>query len=196
MPTKPLHQAARIGDLDLIRRRLSLGEGLHEYDHEGLQPLHAAAESGRAESVELLLDLGAGIEARTWPFYYDEVETHWDGEKLSYEAAGKRFNQRPDGGTALHLAAEYGHLEVIRVLLGRGARVSAPDENHQTPLHLAVINGRFEAAELLVRHGADLAALDCNGSVPRDWLRVHFAGRIAFEDTERYHRWDCLLASA
>ena len=70
------------------------------------------------------------------------------------------------GTTLLHVAAEYGAVEAVRLLLGRGAEVNAraeTDENGvggQTPLfHAATQFGDWglPAAELLVREGADLA---------------------------------------
>lgn len=41
------------------------------------------------------------------------------------------------GRTALHLAAEKGHSEVLRALVGGGAELQAMDTHGNTALHLA-----------------------------------------------------------
>ncbi|WP_045745477.1 ankyrin repeat domain-containing protein [Actinoplanes rectilineatus] len=61
-------------------------------------------------------------------------------------------------GTVLVEAARAGHLEIVRLLLGAGARILP------SVLRGAVVNGRSEVARLLVRHGA-LAGDDTRPSV-------------------------------
>ena len=65
-----------------------------------------------------------------------------------------------DGMTALHLAAEHGHSEVVGTLLDGGADVSAVTRiGSYTPLHLAGRRGDGAAVEALLRAGADPNAL-------------------------------------
>jgi RNA polymerase sigma factor (sigma-70 family) len=87
------------------------------------------------------------------------------------------------GLTPLHIAAQFGHVDLARLLLERGAQVNAvsPLSHHLTPLHVAVFCGQIaqnptqplaEMAgynvfrllpgipELLLAHGADLSARD------------------------------------
>ena len=65
-----------------------------------------------------------------------------------------------DGMTALHLAAEHGHAEVVGTLLDTGADVSAVTRiGSYTPLHLAGRRGDGTAVEALLRAGADPNAL-------------------------------------
>jgi ankyrin repeat protein len=142
------------------------------------------------EAVKLLLDLGADIEARSWPYDWG-VDKRWDGEKWVLDEK-KEFEDRPCGGTALHFAAEFGWIEVMRLLLDRGARISAVNEYGWTPLHLAVLENRFEAAEFLVSRGADIEAPDGNQLPPRHYLFRYYGNRIYFEDNG-YLRWFTLL---
>lgn len=83
-----------------------------------------------------------------------------------------------DGFTALHIAANYGHLELLDALIGLGADVEArclDKEGAQTPLHLAVWQNKKEALMALVEAGASVSAQDNDGFFPlhRAAIRGH-----------------------
>lgn len=50
--------------------------------------------------------------------------------------------------------------EIVRLLIEKGADVTARDENHSTPLHLASSSGFLESVRLLLEHGARVAVQD------------------------------------
>ena len=100
---------------------------------------------------------------------------------VCYLDDGGNPNARTAGGlTLLHLAAEDGEAETIRLLAGRGADVNAPDRFGQTPLHMAVASdcdtaprdglrtSGLPTALVLLRLGADPDARAANGRTPRD----------------------------
>merc|ERR1712146_425670 len=60
--------------------------------------------------------------------------------------------------TALHLAAKYGHVDVLKVLLENGADVSAVDEDKLTVLYYAARYNRAEWVVQLLCFGAEI---DC-----------------------------------
>ena len=74
----------------------------------------------------------------------------------------------PDGFTALHLAAFFGHEEVAAELLRRGADVHAVAENaiRVQALHSASAGGHTAVARVLLDHGADPNARQEGGFVP------------------------------
>ena len=63
--------------------------------------------------------------------------------------------QRRDGTTALMLAAEYGRVEIARLLLEAGADEDLQNQDGKTALMLAVESGHAEIARLLLEAGAD-----------------------------------------
>jgi ankyrin repeat protein len=90
--------------------------------------LWSAAYSGNIAQVERLL--AEGVDVNLWDRY---------------------------GRTALSLAAEGGHIEVVRKLIGSGAWVDPHDEGsvYMSPLMCAAEHGFVEIAELLLESGAD-----------------------------------------
>jgi ankyrin repeat protein len=56
----------------------------------------------------------------------------------------------------LHLAARYGYLDVLRLLLDTGAPVDTDDFFANTPLHEALNYGQAEAAAILIAAGANV----------------------------------------
>ena len=69
---------------------------------------------------------------------------------------GTDLNTRDrNGRTALHDAAQYGHKEIIEMLIAKGEDVNAKeDRDGRTPLDLAIRKKQSETAALLRTHGA------------------------------------------
>ena len=97
-------------------------------DSRGLTPVMYAATSGRLDILDLLVDRGAGVF------------------KCSYADLC--------GTQAIHIAAGYGHLEIMEYLVAFGADVNARDEQGQTPLHYVAKLGSLSAVKGLIDLGA------------------------------------------
>jgi len=92
-------------------------------------------------------------------------------EMKSIDVEGRRGG-REDGYTCLMIAACYGHLDICRLLIDKGAKVEAKDSNDWTSLHCAASQGHVEIVRLLCDCGADVEARDRWGRRP-----LHYAAR-------------------
>jgi ankyrin repeat protein len=79
-----------------------------------------------------------------------------------------------DGWTPLHLAAFFGHPELAKALLNRGADVDARSTNmmKNTPLHAAVAGCKADVIRVLVDRGANVNARQHGG-----WTPLHGAAQ-------------------
>jgi ankyrin repeat protein len=73
-----------------------------------------------------------------------------------------------DGWTPLHLAAFFGKGDAVRLLLNKGAAVTARSTNQMenTPLHAAAAGKHAEIVKLLLDRGANANARQNGGWVP------------------------------
>ena len=63
---------------------------------------------------------------------------------------------KDDGWTALHSAAQNGHLEVTQYLISQGAEVNQGDNDGVTALHSAAQNGHLDTTQYLISQGAEV----------------------------------------
>ena len=79
-----------------------------------------------------------------------------------------------DGLSALHLAAQQGHTEITKALLGAGAKVDAKTRiGDYTPLHLASTGAHLTVVRALLAAGADPRSVTTNSGV----TPLHMAAR-------------------
>lgn len=84
-----------------------------------------------------------------------------------------------DGWTPLHLAAFFGHPDLAKALIDRGASVDACSTNamRNTPLHAAAAGGHTAAVKLLLEHRAYVNATQDGG-----WTALHSAAQAGHRE--------------
>lgn len=70
------------------------------------------------------------------------------------------------GDSILHTACEYGHKEILQMLIKKGIDVNAIDKRGDTPLHCAARNGQVEIVALLLEKNANINARSKTGHSP------------------------------
>ncbi|KAF0702487.1 Aste57867_7785 [Aphanomyces stellatus] len=88
-------------------------------------------------------------------------------KKQQNENAKAYINSPMTGGnSALHIAASFGHSNVVEILAREGADIDAVNENGKTPLFVAAEAGRREVVDHLVKNKADVAISMKDGTTP------------------------------
>ncbi|HWY56840.1 MAG TPA: ankyrin repeat domain-containing protein [Terriglobales bacterium] len=143
----------------------------------------AAALHGELEALNALIRRGARINL---PVAAALGRTE-SARQLLTEADSR------DRHLALALAAQYGHVEIVRLLLDAGEDPNRYNplggHSHTTPLHQAAGAGHAELARLLVEHGARFDLKDILWhATPADWARhagnTELEGYLRAQETE------------
>lgn len=77
------------------------------------------------------------------------------------------------GTSPLHLAAQYGHLSTVKVLLQAGISRDARTKVDRTPLHIAAAEGHANIVDVLIRNGASINARDMLEMTALHWAMEH-----------------------
>jgi ankyrin repeat protein len=77
-----------------------------------------------------------------------------------------------DGNTPLMFAAEHGLLEILRVLIDKGADVNAADNNDWTALMSAANQGNLTTVQVLLDKGANIKQTNADGLTVLDIIAI------------------------
>ena len=105
--------------------------------------------------------------------------THVVKQMIEYAA---NINTRCDFGyTPLHYAAEYGHLDIAKILLENSADIHLLDgtKSSLTALHKSICFGHKEVASFLIEKGANIDQKDGSGWSPLHLAILYNQGEIA-----------------
>lgn len=159
-------ESVKAGDEVALDALLAADANLaHAMTADGVPTVRLALYYGRAAIAERLA--GAVEELEIWDAaslgraaLVEELHKGW-GELILNEVSR-------DGYTPLQLACFFGHEEVARYLIEKGADVSAVSRNRMTiqPLHAAAAGDHNTIARLLLEAGADPNAAQQDGFRP------------------------------
>ena len=220
-----LIRASEEGDEEYVKWLLERGADVNAATSDGNTALHLAAQKGHTDIVKLLLEYGAdplasnvrgkraydlssNEEIKEILFKHVSKGKDLNIELLEASKGGdleyakwlikKKTNPNItlyDGNTPLHLAAQQGHLNIVKLLLDNGADPLAFNVEGYRAHHLAATNeiknnlfgyiskekslnyeltnackdGDLEYAKWLIEKGANINTLDYQGFSPLHW---------------------------
>ena len=186
----PLHAAIQLGKPEIAKLLIAAGAEVDAKDNQGDTPLSVAhanlvwarsvqnVDNGPYEAVvQVLVDAGAKDDGRTELQRAVAANDLEQVKKLIADAVDVNATG-PRRITAMHIASEQGHAEILAALIEAGAKVDVSDAQRMRPLHLAA---NAETARLLIAHGAKvdiglpsplyMATMNGRADVVRELLR-------------------------
>ncbi|XP_077565734.1 protein phosphatase 1 regulatory subunit 12A isoform X3 [Stigmatopora nigra] len=162
----PLHAAASCGYLAIAEYLISQGASVGVVNSEGETPLDIAEEGAMEELLQNEINRkGVDIEAAR-----KEEERVMLRDARQWVNSGQIQDTRhaKSGGTALHVAAAKGYVEVLKLLIQAGYDVNIKDYDGWTPLHAAAHWGKEEACRILVENLCEMDVINKMGQTPFD----------------------------
>ncbi len=156
----PLHRSIIFGYIDIVRILLEGGADKNLKDGYGRTPLHLATRKNNLDCVRVLLDYNVSLDERI-------------SEKSS------TTGETELGDTALITAAMYGYIDIVELLLNKGANVNGIGRHGLTPLIVASITCKFSIVEILIKNNADIYIQSDNGSTAMSSAEEHGFDDIA-----------------
>ena len=173
-----LHYAAAFGTADQVGHLLAEGLDVSKQIVDGVTPLMFALNAKRSDSARLLLERDGswkGTDAKQYTaLHYACINAPDD---IVLDLLNKMPRRDIDavtekGVTALHFAARYQSVAILKELLSRGASVSLASRDGWTPLMTALRHDRPDNARVFAAIPAAVAGTNENG-----WTALHFAAR-------------------
>uniref|UniRef100_A0A3P8UYS0 Protein phosphatase 1 regulatory subunit n=1 Tax=Cynoglossus semilaevis TaxID=244447 RepID=A0A3P8UYS0_CYNSE len=162
----PLHAAASCGYLDIAEYLISQGANVGVVNSEGETPLDIAEEEAMEELLQNEINRqGVDIEAARKE---EERVMLRDARQWLNSGQIQDVRHAKSGGTALHVAAAKGYVEVLKLLLQSGYDVNIKDYDGWSPLHAAAHWGKEEACRILVEHLCDMDLMNKMGQTAFD----------------------------
>lgn len=169
----PLMMAAQAGKAQLVSFLLEKGADYNVNDSDGRSLIELTIAWGNPEVMAVLQQHGANYSDVTTAG--GDVHPVW---KAIYEGQGASVAKILDGGLSieyehrgvrlLQLAIEAINVEVVRLLIDRGAKVTGADTRGWTALHSAAYSGNVELLLLILQKTDNKEPIDQQGWTPLD----------------------------
>ncbi|XP_069674824.1 putative ankyrin repeat protein RF_0381 [Periplaneta americana] len=171
----PLHYASYNGKTDIVKIMAKYGANLsiETNNRIGDPPIHHSAGKGHITLTEWFLDQGISVMIRN---KLGSTILHAASSKGHLELCKKLIKRGSDVNarmtylhmwTPLHKAVLYNYLNVVQLLVDKGAELDAvTNDDHETSLHYAARNGTYDIVKFLISRGANYTIEDKNGDTP------------------------------
>ena len=144
-----LHFAASSGLDAMVYKLIRLGADINARDFNLQTPLHEASVKGHKKVVEILVNEDAAIDAQD-----SDLQTPLFHPLFHWLSQTSRTSQAD-------------HMDIIKLLVDKGADINAKDRYGNVPLHFAINNEcSKEKVELLLKLGGDISALNHDYKTP------------------------------
>ncbi|CAH1131964.1 unnamed protein product [Ceutorhynchus assimilis] len=167
----PLHLAAKLGNVAILKSVLTKYTDVNIQTDQGLTPLILIAREGHIQCVHFLLRCGAKVSL------CDNVNlmtaVHYSAKNGHFQCLTFLLHNTEDQSvvnmvdrqqrTALMLAVSGNHTECVQVLLRCGADPNIVDTDEHSCLFRAVVNGQYDVVQLLLSNKAEVKTRDVNG---------------------------------
>ncbi|KAI0178407.1 ankyrin repeat-containing domain protein [Pestalotiopsis sp. NC0098] len=155
-----LHHAVIQGHRDLVQHLISSDASLHTaFDKRGLTPFHLAIKYHQLEIVQLfplnsIRVPGAGVSPLIMATQERNIGIiRWLLDRWMVGGVDHLYinGKDHDGRTALHLAASFGSLEAVELLVSKAANIRILDDFGRTPRDCAQNSYHYEVADYLLK---------------------------------------------
>ena len=173
-----LHIAAYYGYREIVEHILKTSGDVFASDFEDETAFHLAATEGHVDVLgQLFLHINArreGANILSKKDVDDNSVLHCAVMSGSQEAVMMCISQKftglernTSGAFPLHLAAQYGYIEIAIMLLeNEDIKVNCTDNESATPLHYAARNNRVEMISFLISQGAAVNQTNNESATP------------------------------
>ena len=149
-----LHLAVESGHVEAVKKLLQHKANIEALGKDQRTPLLYSAEAGHIELTKILLDAGANPLAKD---AYDWTALNlsaWKGHAEICDLLLKKAPSLIDAldnmkQSALHYAARWGGIEVVKLLLKHGATIDLKNKWGRTPLEIALKQNNQEVVDFL-----------------------------------------------
>ncbi|USE37206.1 ankyrin repeat domain-containing protein [Endozoicomonas sp. SCSIO W0465] len=170
----PLMLATANNNLEAMKVLLNHpGTDINVRNNAGQTPLWISIAKNNVQAVEILLNHGAEIKKHPKKLYESLLYAAIAGDKELYEKIDEQRNPAilelllnrgananktlgSEGITPLQVAAHFGDIKSIDILVKHGADVRKKNDDGATPMHLAAFANNIEVVKRLLQHGATL----------------------------------------
>ena len=207
-----LHLACQFPDslvaLQMAKCLIDHGADVNQGDYAERTPLVMSCESGHLELVEILLSLGADIN-----HIYEEEEPPYDVSRaLRFMVQDFKYSddvcEAFNNNSALIQACREHHLQIVKLLISKGADLSRVNGIQNTALHVACMSfcrsgfsenstrfsftGHLDIVKVLVENGAVMNCLNEYKETPID-RAIYGLGCVDTAQSEKEIITECIV---